>query len=117
MAVAPLSFVRLLPGSGRWEAASTFFSPLPAGWCTGLLAVPLMFTIVSPRGWRRTAQAAPVEHQTGPVYSPIPASSETMAYTPQPTSATVAPQSTPAASYSPSSYEIPTVTSPTVAQP
>jgi hypothetical protein len=55
---------------------------VPVGFGVILLAVPLLFTIFSPRRWRRFAQPAPIGFQAAPAYSTSPGDSAAPAYAP-----------------------------------
>ncbi len=63
---------------------------VPVGFGTTLLAVPLLFTVFSPRRWRRSAQPAGMSYQAAPNYPPSPGSAAP-AYAPPTYDAPAAP--------------------------
>jgi hypothetical protein len=53
---------------------------VPVGFGVILLAVPLLFTIFSPRRWRRLAQPVPAGYLAAPVYPTVPGDTAAPAY-------------------------------------
>ena len=98
-------FVDLMPASMLGARGALW---VPAGAVSGMLAVPLLLTMASPRRWRRTEIAGPTGYAayTPPIYTPpeyAPAGSAAPAYpTPDPVITTwSAPSGT-------STYSLPT---------
>jgi hypothetical protein len=77
---------------------------VPVGFGSALLAVPLLFTVFSPRRWRRSAQPAVVGYQAAPAYPTTPGSPAYGTGT-DTTMPGYAPPTSPASTYEAPSYQ------------